>query len=54
MASKRSGIKAARIVNAIRKGMPNKLAAAGGSYNTFVRWRNEGLNPVARPTFGSF
>lgn len=41
--------KAARIVEAIRQGMPYKLAASAGgvSYNTFVRWRNEGTNPNA-------
>jgi hypothetical protein len=41
--------KAKRIVAAIRRGLPFKLAAAAGgvSYNTFVRWRNEGSNPNA-------
>ncbi len=41
--------KANRIVDAIRRGLPFKLAAAAGgvSYNTFVRWRNEGSNPNA-------
>jgi len=39
--------KATRIVEAIRRGIPFKLAAAAGgvSYNTFARWRNEGTHP---------
>lgn len=41
--------KARRIVEAIRRGLPYKLAASAGgvSYNTFVRWRNEGTRPKA-------
>lgn len=41
--------KAKRIVDSIRRGTPFKLAAAAGgvSYNTFVRWRNEGAHPDA-------
>jgi transposase len=41
--------KANRIVVAIRRGLPFKLAAAAGgiSYNTFVRWRNDGSSPNA-------
>lgn len=41
--------KATRIVAAIRRGIPFKLAASAGgvSYNTFVRWRNEGTHPDA-------
>jgi hypothetical protein len=41
--------KATRIVEAIRRGIPFKLAASAGgvSYNTFVRWRNEGTRPDA-------
>jgi hypothetical protein len=48
--------KAARIVRAIRKGLPYKLAAlAGGvSYNTFIRWRNDGSKPDAPPHFRQF
>jgi len=41
--------KAGRIIKAIRRGLPYKLAAAAGSvsYNTFIRWRNDGSNPDA-------
>ena len=41
--------KATRIVEAIRQGVPFKLAAAAGgvSYNTFLRWRNDGSRPDA-------
>lgn len=48
--------KAARIVKAIRRGLPFKLAAAAGgvSFNTFVRWRNEGTNPDSLPHFREF
>ncbi len=48
--------KAALIVQAIRKGLPLKLAAAAGgvSYNTFVRWRNDGSAPDAPPRFREF
>lgn len=48
--------KAALIVKAIRKGLPYKLAAAAGgvSYNTFVRWRNDGSNPDGPPHFRQF
>ena len=48
--------KAARIVEAIRKGLPYKLAAAAGgvSYNTFVRWRNDGSTPDGLPRFREF
>jgi len=48
--------KAARIVKAIRRGLPYKLAAAAGgvSYNTFVRWRNEGIKPDSLPHFRQF
>jgi hypothetical protein len=48
--------KAALIVQAIRKGLPYKLAAAAGgvSYNTFVRWRNDGSAPDAPPHFRKF
>lgn len=44
-----TGAKAALIIEAIRRGLPYKLAAAAGgvSYNTFIRWRNEGSNPDA-------
>lgn len=39
--------KASRIIESIRRGLPFKLAAAAGgiSYNTFIRWRNEGSRP---------
>ena len=45
--------RAALIVKAIRKGLPYKLAAAAGgvSFNTFVRWRNDGSNPDGPPHF---
>ncbi len=48
--------KATRIVEAIRKGLPLKLAAAAGgvSYNSFVRWRNDGSAPDAPPHFRAF
>ena len=48
--------KAARIVKAIRKGLPLKLAAAAGgvSYNTFIRWRNDGSKSDAPPHFREF
>jgi transposase len=48
--------KAARIVRAIRRGLPYKLAAAAGgvSFNTFVRWRNEGSKPDGVPHFRQF
>lgn len=48
--------KAARVVRAIRRGLPYKLAAAAGgvSYNTFVRWRNEGAKPDGPPQFRQF
>lgn len=48
--------KADRIVAAIRRGVPLKLAAAAGgvSYNTFVRWRNDGSSPEAPPHFREF
>ena len=48
--------KAARIVRAIRRGMPYKLAASAGgvSYNTLVRWRNEGSRPDGAPHFREF
>jgi len=48
--------KAALIVEAIRRGMPLKLAAAAGgvSYNTFVRWRNDGSNPDGPPHLKAF
>lgn len=48
--------KAARIVKAIRRGLPYKLAAAAGgvSYNTFIRWRNEGTKPDSPPHFRQF
>ena len=48
--------KAARIVEAIKKGLPYKLAAAAGgvSYNTFIRWRNDGSNPDGPPHFVNF
>lgn len=48
--------KAALIVQAIRKGLPLKLAAAAGgvSYNTFVRWRNDGSATDALPKFREF
>lgn len=48
--------KAARIVKAIRRGLPYKLAAAAGgvSYGTFVRWRNEGVKSDAAPHFRKF
>ena len=41
--------KSGRIIRAIRQGLPYKLAAAAGgvSYNTFVRWRNDGTNQGA-------
>ncbi|MEI6806853.1 MAG: hypothetical protein WCK49_10185, partial [Myxococcaceae bacterium] len=48
--------KAERIVQAIRKGLPYKLAAAAGgiSYNTFIRWRNQGAKGDALPQFRQF
>lgn len=48
--------KAARIVRAIRRGLPYKLAAAAGgvSFNTFVRWRNAGAKPDGPPHFRQF
>jgi transposase len=48
--------KAAKIISAVRKGLPYKLAAAAGgvSYNTFIRWRNEGSNPSGAPHFRQF
>ena len=48
--------KAGRIVAAIKKGLPYKLAAAAGgvSYATFVRWRNDGSNPDGQPHFREF
>ena len=48
--------KAARIVRAIRRGLPYKLAAAAGgvSFNTFVRWRNAGSKPDAPLHFRRF
>jgi len=48
--------KAARIVAAIKKGLPYKLAASAGgvSYNTFARWRNDGSNPDGPSHFREF
>lgn len=48
--------KAAKIIAAVRKGLPYKLAAAAGgvSYNTFIRWRNDGSNPDGPPHFRQF
>jgi len=48
--------KAERIVEGIRKGLPYKLAAAAGgvSFNTFVRWRNDGSNPDGPAHFRQF
>lgn len=48
--------KAARIVRAIRRGVPYKLAAAAGgiSFTTFIRWRNEGSRPNGAPEFRQF
>lgn len=48
--------RAANIIAAVRKGLPLKLAAAAGgvSYNTFIRWRNEGSNPDGPPHFRQF
>jgi len=48
--------KAAKIIAAVRKGLPYKLAAAAGgvSYNTFIRWRNDGSNPDGQPHFRQF
>ncbi len=48
--------KAARIVKAIRRGLPYKLAATAGgvSYTTFIRWRNEGTKPDSPPHFRQF
>lgn len=48
--------KAAKIIAAVRKGLPYKLAAAAGgvSYNTFIRWRNDGANPDGPPHFRQF
>ena len=41
--------RANQIVSAIRRGLPYKLAASAGgiSYNTFIRWRNEGSSADA-------
>ena len=48
--------KSDRIVQAIRNGLPYKLAAAAGgvSYNTFIRWRNQGTKDDAQPHFRQF
>jgi hypothetical protein len=48
--------KAAKIIAAVRKGLPYKLAAAAGgvSFNTFARWRNDGSNPDGQPHFRQF
>lgn len=48
--------KAAKVIAAVRKGLPLKLAAAAGgvSFNTFVRWRNDGSNPDGPPHFRQF
>lgn len=44
------------IISAIRRGLPYKLAASAGgiSYNTFVRWRNEGSSSDGPPHLREF